>query len=579
MLACKCYSQKKLLDMKRIILLIIISFCCSFNLYSKWYDGKFQIHPDYGFFKVQLDTLSDIPDVLKFVTRGPYKGIVGRNYPIFHLVENNDSLTLKLRYKVDMCKYAWVVVFTYNSAQIVVKADTLNLPLKDEWTDLSISVYAKDAAFLNINIQTEGECHAPYGQLYLSNFQLLNGETLLKPDIDDVLVEQIDSSSVISSLGMLDLPIMDKRILALGETSHGTETLSQKAFSLMQERIIKHNCRLVMMEFPMEYSLLVNRYVQGDEHFSIADISEFIQTTSLQSSPFISFIQWLRDFNERNKDKVTLLGFDPKEHFPFDKRVCLCKLLCNLNVKHYPSVDTLCVKIMDTDMEGKYILPIFEKNEELKEMLLLPERTLIRYSIEGWGGDRSSIRDSLMAEVAELSVDGFLSSGKTATFYAHFGHVGYRSSYILCGFNYHSMGEILKNRYADAYACIALSAFQGSAHFSNGRVSKILPLQKAPVSSIEYQLSRFRQDEVYFDMNASPYMQVCQLRCTGSNYLDKQFIWQTPGAAMDGLILFRETKPLYKPNDLLDSALSTFFNRYAEMRQKVTTLEKSANKQ
>ena len=212
-------------------------------------------------------------------------------------------------------------------------------------------------------------------------------------------------------------------------------------------------------------------------------------------------------------------------------------------------------------------------------MLLLPERTLIRYSIEGWGGDRSSIRDSLMAEVAELSVDGFLSSGETATFYAHFGHVGYRSSYIIYGFNYHSMGEILKNRYADAYACIALSAFQGSAHFSNGGMSKILPLQKAPVSSIEYQLSRFRKDEVYFDMNASPHMQVCQLRCTGSNYTDKQFCWQMPGAAMDGLILFREAEPLYKPNNLLDSAQSTFFNRYAEMRQKVTTLKKSANKQ
>ena len=141
---------------------------------------------------MELDTLSGIPDVLKFVTRGTYKGIVGRNYPIFRLVENNDSLTLKLRYKVDMCKYAWVVVFTYNSAQIVVKADTLNLPLRDEWTDISLSVYAKDAAFLNINIQTEGKSQAPYGQLYISNLQLLNGETLLKPDIDDVLVEQID---------------------------------------------------------------------------------------------------------------------------------------------------------------------------------------------------------------------------------------------------------------------------------------------------------------------------------------------------------------------------------------------------
>lgn len=123
-------KNKNSLDMKCIILLVIISFCCSFNLYSRWYDEKFQIHPDYGFYKVELDTLSGIPDVLKFVTRGTYKGIVGRNYPVFRLQGNNDSLTLKLRYKVDMCKYAWVVVFTYNSAQIVVKADTLNLPPK-----------------------------------------------------------------------------------------------------------------------------------------------------------------------------------------------------------------------------------------------------------------------------------------------------------------------------------------------------------------------------------------------------------------------------------------------------------------
>lgn len=571
-------EAKELLDTKRLFLFVVLLFCCFLGVYSKWYDEKFQMHPDYGFYKVELDTLSGGPDVIKITTKGTCKGIMGRNYPVFHLTEKDDSLTLKIRYKVEKCKYVWAVVFTYNNTLTVLKADTLNLPLTDEWTDISLPVYTKDATFLNINIQTEGDSLAICGQLYMSDFQLLNGNSLLKSNIGDIPTEQIDSSGVIPSSEMLQLPIMGKRILALGETSHGTETLSQKVFSLMQDRITKHNCRLVMLEFPMEYSLMVNRYVQGDEHFSIADISEFIQMSSLHSDSFISFIQWLRDFNVRSKDKVTLLGFDPHEFLPFEKRVGLCKLLYDLNIKRYASVDTLCVKIM-SNTTGKELLPLFDKNEELNKMLLPPERTFIRYSIERWGANKSSIRDSSMAEVAEQVVDRLLSPGKTATFYAHFGHVGYRSCYIFYGFDYHSMGDILKNRYPGDYACIALSAFQGSAHVYNDHVEKSMPLQKAPVSSLEYQLGRFGKEEIYFDMNASPHTQVFQLRCTGSFYLDKQFCWQIPGAAMDGLILFREAKPFCKTEYTQDSVYSAYSNRLAEMRRRVIMLKDTANKQ
>ena len=80
-------------------------------------------------------------------------------------------------------------------------------------------------------------------------------------------------------------------------------------------------------------------------------------------------------------------------------------------------------------------------------------------------------------------------------------------------------------------------------------------------------------------MNASPHTQVFQLRCTGSFYLDKQFCWQIPGAAIDGLILFREAKPFCKTEYTQDSVYSAYLNRLAEMRRKVIMLKDTANKQ
>ena len=57
--------------MKRIILLIIISFCCSFNLYSKWYDGK-KLWTNYYVHKAVIDiavhSTNDMPTSTATVT-------------------------------------------------------------------------------------------------------------------------------------------------------------------------------------------------------------------------------------------------------------------------------------------------------------------------------------------------------------------------------------------------------------------------------------------------------------------------------------------------------------------------------
>ena len=104
------------------------------------------------------------------------------------------------------------------------------------------------------------------------------------------------------------------------------------------------------------------------------------------------------------------------------------------------------------------------------------------------------------------------------------------------------------------------------------------PLQTAPTYSLEYQLCRFGENELYYPFKDSPLLRVFLLRNSGSNYLDKQFCWQIPSAAMDGIIIIQEAKPLDKPEISVSSLLSVDYKRYVDIRKKMPIQKRQANK-
>lgn len=71
-----------------------------------------------------------------------------------------------------------------------------------------------------------------------------------------------------------NLPFLNKKILGLGETAHGTETMNDIGIEISKERILKHQCRFILLEIPLEFSLYINRYVQNDKNFKFEYISE-----------------------------------------------------------------------------------------------------------------------------------------------------------------------------------------------------------------------------------------------------------------------------------------------------------------
>ena len=104
-------------------------------------------------------------------------------------------------------------------------------------------------------------------------------------------------------------PFMSRKILAIGETIHGTETLNNAAIEVIKERIIQHNCKLVLLEIPFEYSFYLNRCIAGDPHFKIDAISSYFDRV-LFSYSFLSLIEWIKEYNSHSEKKVYLWGID-----------------------------------------------------------------------------------------------------------------------------------------------------------------------------------------------------------------------------------------------------------------------------
>lgn len=59
------------------------------------------------------------------------------------------------------------------------------------------------------------------------------------------------------------LSFSDKRILAIGESVHGTGTMNDMGVEIIKNRIEHGKCRLVLLEMPLTLSFHINRYLRG----------------------------------------------------------------------------------------------------------------------------------------------------------------------------------------------------------------------------------------------------------------------------------------------------------------------------
>lgn len=536
-------------------------------------------HPIYFYHSVTIDTTYTSRTLL-LETSGEKKGIMSSLLPFFQQKKINSNITVRIKYKTKGCKNLSVIITSIGECENTNSIDTIQLCPTEDWVECSRNINTKNAYLLNLSIETLGFNNNKNASVWISDFEIFIEGAEVMNKIGDVKENRyINKKDVIHwhNINYHILPFFGNRILALGETVHGTKTMNDIAIAILKERILKDQCRFVLLEIPLEYSFYINRFVKNDSNFNLSDISTYLDVF-LYSESIISFIQWLQEYNSTSIKKVSIWGFDMNQ-VQLKSRVDLFNFLYNLNTnRRIEGLDNICKLLLDTKISFEKIISLLNEDNNLATVLNDDELKLILHCLKITQQYSSSYyrfinRDKAMTEITSFIVDNFLNKHETVTIFGHFGHLNYLSGQDLSILNYFSLGYYMRSKYKDDYRCIALTTNQGTAMLAKSATTlEVSKLIHAPQGSLEYQLKGLNIDSIYLPIDKLSCSDVFKLRFVGSSNIENQFRYIIPKSRMDGILFINQAVSIEKKEDVLRSNLNQDFiimNSYKEALEKI----------
>lgn len=548
------------------------------ELNHKNFEYTWANHPIDFYRNVILDTTYTSRTIL-LETFGPKKGIMSSLSPIFQLKSTNPNITIGFKYKTKNCKNLSVITRSIGECENINYTDTIQLCPTEDWMEFTRTISTKKTYLLNTSIETIG-FDDNNANVWISDFGVfVDGKEVrdnLKSKKENIYINKKDVSHW-DNINHHTVPFLEHKILGIGETVHGTKTMNDIAITIIKERILNHQCRLVFLEIPLEYSFYINRYVKNDSNFKLSDISTYFES-SLYSDSIISFIQWLKEYNSTHNKNVSIWGFDINQ-VQLKSRIDFFDFFYNLNTnKRIEVLDNICNLLLDTKIPFDKIISLLNENNSFATMLNEDELKLMLYCMKITQQESSSYyrlanRDKSMTEITTFIVDNFLKKNETATIFGHFGHLNYMSTEELFIINYFSLGYYMKRKYKDDYRCIALTTNQGTAMLTKSATSiGVSKVNHAPQESLEYQIKRLRKDSVYLSMDKLHCSDVFKLRSIGNFNIVDQFRYIIPKSRMEGILYVDSVMNIEKSEDVLKRNLNRDFiiiNSYKEALDKM----------
>lgn len=235
-----------------------------------------QERPANSFYQESADGASSTQKCILLKTRGEARSIIGTSYPIFQFKKDSIDLDLTIKYKTKDCKSLLLTLNTIDRNANVISKDTMNLSLAEEWTTIRESLVTSNGFMLEVSIEAEGKEGKAYGYVHLSEFEMTSGSMNLRDVTSDDRICTIPNSAILPYKAVMTSALMNKKILALGETIYGTQTLSDIGSDIIKERILTHNCNLITFDLPLSASLYIDRYVKGDTRFNEQTMTEYL---------------------------------------------------------------------------------------------------------------------------------------------------------------------------------------------------------------------------------------------------------------------------------------------------------------
>jgi len=532
------------------------------NAREKTFGYRWNMHSTETFANAVIDSTENDTSVV-FGVRFEEKGKIGTLVPVYQLDKHGAEVTATIRYKTLNCERAYITLNSIGAGEQILKSDTIELPLTEEWKEVTKKVKIKDAYLLNIFIEAVGS-ELAFNNIRVSAFKLEANGTQLKnetaPKSDNTTLKKSDAM-VLNGVDFGKIPSMQSRIMGIGETVHGSKTLGRMAFDIIKERIIKQGCNLVLHEYPLEYSFYVNRYIKNDPRFKLQDIERYMEG-NLSSEHTIDFIKWLRAYNSTHNNRVSFWGIDI-ESLDIASSVDLSEFVKTLcSKRETPETDSIVKRLLNWETNEDDSLQLTKADGAVGKWLTADERQILKLCLQlnkesSETYERLTNRDETMAKTAFALIDILASNRAKATIYGHFMHLNYLVGGDMKELNNYTAGHRMRAKYKDDYQAIALCTYEGrTLNCLTDKGIGAAQLVKAPEGSIENTLQSMGHNMAYLPAERLNNTDVLTMRVLGNTNDNYQFFYFVPKARVDGILFVSRSQPVEKSQEVLNRYLN-----------------------
>lgn len=487
-------------------------------------------------------------------------------------------------------------VIGLSECQEIAFSDSVNISNVEQWTEKLLKLKLRDIKFLIVGL----DGYSPNFQkkpskLYLDRIKILLND---QPIEEIASINKLDSYKPIESYcGLLVADsinknfiqktlLPNKRIIALGETVHGSAEIAECVFNIIKENILNNNCRCVMIEEDISMLLKMNLFVNEIlPEKSLEEIKKDMDGIHLNTNALLHFLSWLRKYNhEMPANKVSLWGIESQLNFArnalFDYfytfydveyKSIFCQMLEFLRSLNYRQAFVLATA------QSAVLMDVMGKDEYEKFLYVLDFQNQLKNesqnAVDGYLSVRK--RDFYMFKNVDHFLQHNLQENEKVIIYTHFGHAQKKEQLRTIFPIIFPLGYYLAQKYKDSYGVVGITIGEGEITTrSNEAQGEFIAYKLTPssASSLEKLFMDIKKEYIYCPSQCL-LNDIYLIRHIGNSVWKEQpEIYNVVKKCVDGLVFIRHSRGFI--NDKFDS---NYLYKYIQRRKILQQLQENNN--
>lgn len=474
---------------------------------------------------------------------------------------------------------AWLIIAGFDKSGKIKATDTVSITGNSGWKEFTAHIRHEGMYLLSIEIRAKEPFHGQKTnvKLWIDNISVhCNGQDLLSVETPSNNPTEREIDKIKKNIPLdtnLLLPetvlkkIARKKIIGFGETAHGSLDIDRFIYNNIRQLILKHNCKLVLFEMPIDLVAEYNLYIHGYTIDSInlkfyppyTKIDTTYQKLDFISSEFGDFINWTRRYNSTHDNKVDLMGINLHTELNSSNETpsCLNRYISSMKLRS-KTTDSL-VSLINSSLWRRLPLHYALKNEnEITGLMgrfnskvllqILKSRTdsvLLNSLFPYWSEWQYVHRDYIMWQNTRQVLESFMNDNSPVAICAHYAHLN-KNTFV--HFNeVVPLGQYLKETYGNDYYCLGILLGEGEVGCADNSEDKLgIQYLQQPVSgSLEYLALQTNQYAFYregFIKSDKPLL----IRRSGNTKSTFQFIPAYYPGCMDDFVFIRASASYFK---------------------------------